>query len=63
MDAAIVLETRIIDTPEAVNTVGFLYAGRYHLGVMLRREVVGDVEHNVSDYATYGREGIWCNVF
>lgn len=63
MDAAVILEPGIIKTPEAVDAVSLLYASRDHLGVVLGREVVGDVEHDVADYATYGGEGVRCDIF
>jgi hypothetical protein len=63
MHSTVFLESGIVDAPEAVDAVCFLDTSRDHHGVVLRREVIGDVQHDVAYNAADGGESVWCDVF
>lgn len=54
MDSTILLELRIISTPEPIDAIGFL---DYSLDqfMLVLGEIVRNVEHDIADQAAYGR--------
>lgn len=56
MDSSIFLEAKIVGAPQSVDTVRFMYAGGDHRRVVLRRQIVWNVEHDIADDTTDRRQ-------
>ena len=56
MDSSIILEARIVGAPQSVDTVRFMYAGGDHRGVVLRRQIVWNIKHDIANDATDRRQ-------
>src|SRR6266576_4701035 len=63
MNSTPLRESRVVSAPEPVYTVSFLYTCCCHLGVMFPREVIWDIQHHITDDATYRWQRFWSNVF
>lgn len=53
MNTTVLSEAWVIGTPQSIDTVGFFDDGRRHFCAMLLREIVGNVEEHIAEYAPY----------
>lgn len=62
MDPPILLEARIVNTPEPIDAICFLCHGFYHLGFVFR-QIVGDVKKDITDQIAYGGNRLGGDIF
>lgn len=52
MDSAIVFEARIVGAPQPVDAIGFLDTSGNHLRIVLRRQVIRNIQHDIANDTT-----------
>lgn len=52
VDSAVILKAGVVGAPQSIDTIRLMDARSDHLRIVLWRQVVGNVEHDIADDAS-----------